>query len=344
MRDAANRLLLDRERAELEALLAEFALHGQLRRRTPSAFEWWRAALDVWEWQPVVMALRWSDPDHRRRMAFERGRDRLATLDRLTEHLAATERDGHRVYLLAVDTAGDGAIVAALGNPDWADYVLTLVPGTGNDLSNTGGSLRRTARLADRAHALDPTSSTAVVHWLDYDAPEWTLFGNGPHRSRAADQGAPVLRRYAEGLRETHVLDGAEHTVLGHSYGSVVVGVAAAKGLSADRLIFIGSPGVKADHVTQLTIDSDPTAHVWAAMTPDDEIRFVPDPFPHGHHPTDKKFGARVFTAGPGGHGAYFNPSNPAFDNMVHITQGRYDTVERPFPAEARSIRRITRP
>ncbi len=332
VRDHANRLLLERERAELKEQLARLERvpppEPPLRWRVPPGTPWWGLQEFLRGRAPVFSPLL-PDPWHLWQVSLERIRRRLATLDQLVEHLSALERDGHRVYLLAVDTAGDGAVVAALGNPDWADFVLTMVPGTNTELADTGSNLRRAARFADRAAQVDPTRGTAVVYWLDYDAPEWLSVDNNPASLSAAGKGAPALRRYADGLRETHVRGGAAHTVLGHSYGSTVVGVAAAEGLRADRLIFVGSPGVTVDHVTKLQIDRDPTRHVWAGMSSDDLIRFVPDFAPHGRHPTDKEFGAQVFESGHGDHSSYFGRSSPAFDNSVRITLGRYGEVTR---------------
>ncbi|MEK8109345.1 alpha/beta hydrolase [Micromonospora sp. M12] len=45
--------------------------------------------------------------------------------------------------------------------------------------------------------------------------------------------------------------------MLGHSYGSLVVGVAAREhGLAADALVFVGSPGVGVSHAAELGVPS----------------------------------------------------------------------------------------
>jgi pimeloyl-ACP methyl ester carboxylesterase len=80
--------------------------------------------------------------------------------------------------------------------------------------------------------------------WLDYDAPDFVDEGAGRGRAEAAVAG---LRRFQDGLRATHDGDPAHLTVLGHSYGSLVVGTAAqAPGPIADDVVFVGSPGVGA--------------------------------------------------------------------------------------------------
>lgn len=126
-----------------------------------------------------------------------------------------------------------------------------------------------------------------MIYWLGYDAPEVPL-AEAPNLGIAgtgrADEAAPHLRDFTHGLRASH--EGPERanlTVLGHSYGSSVVGDAdsGGDGLDADRISVVGSPGVtvgKASdlHVAPTTSTQDSlttTASVWRktsrlALTP----------------------------------------------------------------------------
>ncbi|GAA3161933.1 hypothetical protein GCM10020255_045460 [Rhodococcus baikonurensis] len=100
-------------------------------------------------------------------------------------------------FLLSVT---DGHAVVAVGNPDAADNVATLVPGTGSGLSGVGGDLQRTKAMYDAAVGTVPTEATSVILWSGYDAPQafptqpristptprrrgWTVFKTGyaPH-------------------------------------------------------------------------------------------------------------------------------------------------------------------
>ncbi|MDG4762001.1 alpha/beta hydrolase [Micromonospora sp. WMMD710] len=267
---------------------------------------------------------------------------KLAGLDALTERLAAGEP---RAYLLGLDPAGEGRVVVALGDPDHADRVLTYVPGMTAGLDDAPGELGRAARVLDRCAALAPGERSAAVLWLDYDAPDFLTEAASAEQARDA---GGALHRFQEGMRASHEGPPARQTVLGHSYGSLVVGVAAREhGLAADALMFVGSPGVGAAHATELGV---PPGQVWASSAPDDVIRLArpvdelgrrallgvaplaavlgwPDRNGHelwfGRDPADPGFGGRVFPSGRGGHAGYWEPGNPALDGMARVVLGR---------------------
>ncbi|MCX5067600.1 alpha/beta hydrolase family protein [Micromonospora lupini] len=267
---------------------------------------------------------------------------RLAGLDALAERLTAGEP---RAYLLGLDPAGEGRVVVALGDPDHADRVLTYVPGMTAGLDDASGELGRAARVLERCATLAPGERSAAVLWLDYDAPDFLTEAASAGQARDA---GPALHRFQEGLRATHEGPPARQTVLGHSYGSLVVGVAAREhGLAADALMFVGSPGVGAAHAADLGV---PAGEVWAGRAPDDVIRLAkpvdelghgvlrgaaplaavlawPDRTGHelwfGHDPADSGFGGRVFPSGRGGHSGYWEPGNPALDGMARVVLGR---------------------
>jgi pimeloyl-ACP methyl ester carboxylesterase len=157
------------------------------------------------------------------------------------------------------------------------------------------------------------------------------------------------LRRFQEGLRASH-LDGTAHqTVLGHSYGSVLVGAAAAQhGLQADDVVFVGSPGVGAGSAGELH-----AGRVWSSTSRSDVIQYLPvaprsliadvattaalgpagallafgrpeKDLWFGVNPSDPAFGARVFASRPdGGHLGYWDRGGPALEAITQITVGR---------------------
>ena len=254
---------------------------------------------------------------------------------------------GPRAYLLHLDLAGDGRAVVALGDPDRADNVLTQVPGMTADLASYGGELARAERVAVRAAQLGPSASTSAVTWLDYDAPDFVDEAAGAGRAEA---GAERLRRFQDGLRATHDGGPAHQTVLGHSYGSLVVGTAATgPGLDADSVVFVGSPGVGVDSAAHLSV---PPGQVWSTTSRSDIIQYaavaprsviedlvtagtVPligpavafatpeDALWFGRNPSESAFGARVFASQPdAGHLGYWDPGRPALDAITSITLG----------------------
>jgi hypothetical protein len=265
-------------------------------------------------------------------------------LDALADRLA--DGDGPRAYLLRLDLAEEGRAVVALGDPDRAANVLTQVPGMTADLASYDKELSRAERVAVRAGELDPATATSAVMWLDYDAPD---FVDEAARAGQAEAGAVGLRRFQDGLRASHLDGTARQTVLGHSYGSLVVGSAAARpGLQADSVVFVGSPGVGVNSATALH-----AGQVWSTTSRSDVIQYLPvaprsllgdlavtglspgvggllafgrpeDDLWFGTNPSDPKFGAHVFASQPdAGHLGYWDRGRPALDAITNITVGR---------------------
>jgi hypothetical protein len=242
-----------------------------------------------------------------------------------------------RAYLIGFDPAGDGRAVVAVGDPDQARHVVTNVPGAGSDLGDLRGLLARTDRIGAAAGP-----GVSSVLWLGYDAPEWlSAAGTG-----SARDGADDLDRFQEGLRATAAGLPAHHTVVGHSYGSLVVGTAAREhGLPVDDVVFVGSPGVGAGHASDLGM---PVGHVWASTARWDIINGaaladrVPEWFDrdvtedrwHGTDPGHAAFGGRTFTSDAGSwrnpidaHNAYFDEGNAALAAIGAIARGDYAAV-----------------
>lgn len=281
-----------------------------------------------------------ADRRERRRIA-----DLRLGLDRLADRLAGGP--GPRAYLLRLDVAGEGRAVVALGDPDRASHVMTQVPGMTADLASYRHELARAERVAVRAGEVGPASSASTVMWLDYDAPDFLGEASRPGQAEA---GATALRRFQEGLRATHLGGPAHQTVVGHSYGSLVVGSAArTAGFQADEVVFVGSPGVGVDSVAQLAVPRD---HVWSSTSRTDVIQYAavsPMSLPEdiaaagsvpglglalafglpkrhlwfGHNPSDPAFGAHIFASQAGaGHLGYWDVGGPALDGLTAITLG----------------------
>jgi hypothetical protein len=251
---------------------------------------------------------------------------------------------GSRAYLLRLDLAEEGRAVVALGDPDRADNIVTHVPGMTADLASLSGELIRAERVAARAGQLAPGESTSGVLWLDYDAPDFVDEAASASRARAASDG---LHRFLDGLRATHDGPAAHQTVIGHSYGSLVVGTAAARSaLAADSVVFVGSPGVGVDSAADLHA---PAGQVWSSTSLSDVVHYTAvspaglvadtvrasvlgpvaayglpeDDLWFGRNPSDGQFGARVFgSQADAGHLGYWDPGRPALDNLARIALG----------------------
>ncbi|HUQ59005.1 alpha/beta hydrolase [Lentzea sp.] len=230
---------------------------------------------------------------------------------------------GKSSYVLAwsPDGAGakEGAIAVAFGNPDTADNVAVTVPGTTSKLSSFG--LDQAANLSAE---MGPNG--AAIQWLGYDAPEF-LPGqvNDPAQAR---EGAAILAADVEGYRTAN--PNAHVTVVGHSYGSTVVGYSAMdNGLKADDIVFVGSPGVGASNVDQLSAGP---GHVYVGGTEHDPVIqatsgdwFTKDGSSTG--PYDSSFGAKTFgTSGEDwighAHSSYYDKDSESLENIARIANG----------------------
>lgn len=264
--------------------------------------------------------------------------------DRLLTNAAAAEErvaeadalSADPTYVLSYDPVGpgsqDGALAVAYGNPDEADNLAVVVPGTATTLESMYPN-GDAAALQAQMDAAEPGSNNVTIAWLGYDAPEFTdLTVASPDQ---AIQGGDLLVSDVEGYlaagNDPHV------TVLGHSYGSTTVGYAAMNGLAADDIAFLGSPGVGASNVDQL---SPGAGHVWAGATEHDPIVqgtsgdwFTADGSSTG--PYDNSFGANQFGAASDAnlvdaHVEYYLHGSESLENLGNIATGNYAEVSEP--------------
>lgn len=263
----------------------------------------------------------------------------LAGLDTLSSQLNDPFASS-RSYLLGIDAANDHAIIS-VGDPDQATNVVTMVSGIGSGLSHAGQSLDAANNVSAAAvSAAPPFSDTATVSWLDYQAPQ-TL--QQAATSAPAHSAADDLARFDDGMRVTHVGPPAHDTMVGYSYGSTVVGVTAhTQHVSANDIVFVGSPGVGVDNASDLGIDP---SHVWATVSRSDPIQLAVNPVARaaaaltghtsaamwfGTAPTSSAFGGQHFASDPGNvldpmasHLSYFDDNTTSLANIVDIVVGR---------------------
>jgi Alpha/beta hydrolase len=198
-----------------------------------------------------------------------------------------------------------------------------LVPGAGNTLDNFEGFNDSAELVQGTAAELWPDRDTATIAWLGYDTPDFLPLipfpGFGATVGESAEGAAETLPPFLEGIDR----DDLHVTVIGHSYGSVAVGLSARERIAADDIVFIGSPGVRAATAAELG-----AYNVWAGLNPGDPIRWVDNisvlGIGHGPQPAHPPFGARRFrTDGASGHAYYVRDSESLY-NMVRIVVGEY--------------------
>lgn len=152
------------------------------------------------------------------------------------EQRRASRADPSFVVTLDIPAAG-GRLLQRVGPPD-AAVLVVLVPGVGTDRGDRARLRRDAERLwlaaADR---VDLTDSVAVVAWLGYDPPDVAVgaIDVGPAAEGARSLTAWVATARRAGVRRV--------TLVGHSYGGVLVGRAAAGGAAVDAVVQLGSPG-----------------------------------------------------------------------------------------------------
>lgn len=253
-------------------------------------------------------------------------RTRLATVEELlapvtttgtdaTGRLAPIQRDRQ---FLAVETTGRGRAVEVLGDLDQAAHVAVLVPGIRNQLE----SLRS---LADRADLIrsEAGPGTATVVWLDYESPAGVIEASSKQPAKDAIDG---LRRFRAGLG-TELSPGADLTLIGHSYGSQVIGQALLAGVRCDRVIFTGSPGI--DRSVRSAADLvPPETLVFAARAPGDYVSYT-----EWHGPDPVSFPDVVTMRTDGGaasvryHDGYYAPNSQSLHNVGLVVRGEVDKV-----------------
>ena len=230
-------------------------------------------------------------------------------------------------FLLALDTEGQGRAIVAHGNPDTADNVATHVPGTTATWQKIDEQMPRGEQLAQNASDVDDDADTSAITWIGYNAPQSLGAASSHHATNAAEE----LSGFQEGLRATHQKGSPSHnTVIGHSYGSTVIGHTAQSehGLDADNYVFVGSPGVGASHSDKLGI---PSENIYATQAENDRIDRATGKS-HDIDPTSEEFGATVFDAKSGtkgesfpfgkAHSEYFKEGNHSVVNMGYIIAG----------------------
>lgn len=249
--------------------------------------------------------------------------------------------------ILLFDPDGDGRAVEVFGDLNTATHVGVVIPGMANSLANFSEDDAGFRSNAIKLFGSAGSPSVATIAWLGYDTPD----GADASVRKAAETGVEDLRRFLEGIDP---VGDRELTVIAHSYGSVLSGLAASEGLETNNLVFVGSPGTTLDGAEDARLR--PGGQVWAALADRDPIVLgvspaeLPTSWPivldptglgrhlvrtlghpedlwHGTNPAHERFDAlRITTDGCSGHSDYFEAG--ALRNLGSIVAGRYSEVD----------------
>lgn len=253
------------------------------------------------------------------------------------------------------------AIVAS-GNPDTASYVSTLVPGIGTNVRERLGyymGINDQLQAQAGQAGVDP-HKVATISYLGYVAPKNSVHDLGILQAADIDyanEGAPKIARFMEGLRASGNANGHSftNTLLTHSYGSTTGGKAmtqVAKGV-VDNLIMCGSPGSGVQSIDQYNI---PRGHVYESSTHSGDMvqdlgfdsTFGRDPkklegITHlsgdvsdtkdnrqllREYPNPKFEGTAASHHPISNHSAYFDHHTRAFRDFTHVMLGKEPTTD----------------
>lgn len=169
-----------------------------------------------------------------------------------------------RTWLLA----GDGRVAEVWGDITTARHVVVVVPGTGTSERHWGSAAAQGEHTWQALRAATGGDG-AVVEWLGSPEP--------PNLAAAAllswaEKAAPALSAFVRGLP---LLPGAVLTLVGHSYGAVVAGMAVrGGGLRPAALVGVGPAGFGPDVRSVRDLGRVPTYVLEDARDP---IRLVPE-------------------------------------------------------------------
>lgn len=258
---------------------------------------------------------------------FNKQQAGLQALKKKLDSAGSSPQD-QRLYLLKVDPRGDGRAIVSMGNPDTADNTAVLVPGTNTNLESISGQVDRINGLQRVAKNLSPNASTAVISWLDYEAPQVKVSDSrvdlGVAGTSRAEGGGEALREFTAGTRAAQGERHGRLTVIGHSYGSTTMGAGAAggDGLGADRIIALGSPGLTVEHARDLHMDPK---NIYIGTADDDGIKRAADKT-LGIDPATSTFGAQRIRVDTSGHSGYWNWVDDRTPSESLKNQGRIIT------------------
>ncbi|QSB04861.1 alpha/beta hydrolase [Natronoglycomyces albus] len=251
----------------------------------------------------------------------------LVRMDNLKSEIAEPYLGLDHLLLGFDESSESGRPIVFLGDPGTSDHLSVHVTGTDSNLDPDSFNelMDRTRNLAEDA-INDSGDSVAVALWFDYDAPQGI---SNAISEQPASEGAPGLTAFSDGMRATSGSDSVSY--LGHSYGSTIIGHAAASsdGLNTDRIMLIGSPGAGAIHASEFGIGAE---NVYATTASGDIIGWAGlpgdnDVLVHGTDPVHENFGAHVLESdnrtgdakSKGNHSGYYDPGNQFRENSSNV-------------------------
>ncbi|WP_030761465.1 alpha/beta hydrolase [Streptomyces sp. NRRL F-2664] len=334
-RDEANRTVLAERKAEFQIRLD--AIPPQPQKYIPSGRDYPAVVLNP-EWS------RWDKKYSDEKAMLEKNLDGMNAIQ---ARFDSTGKEGlPEAYLLGFDTKDGGRAIVANGNPDTAAHTAVFVPGTYTSIVKTEDYIHHMSELWKETNAQAEGRQVSTITWIGYDAPQSIV--PEAMKKHYAEDAAPDLNRFMAGLENLQGGDDKSHTtIIGHSYGSTVLGAASNAGdLRADDMIAVGSPGMLVGHARELDAGE---GHVWSqsAGALDDQVpaggkfaglgggnKWWKEMLPFGsvwgqNVPSDEDFGANIMANDSNSHTDYWRDHSLSIRNQASVVAGRYDDVQR---------------
>jgi pimeloyl-ACP methyl ester carboxylesterase len=263
----------------------------------------------------------------------------------LDKNYEATGQPGYLLVYKPEAFDGQGRAAIAINNPDTANKVAVVVPGTSHSVTEGWLSQPDARNVFTEMEAASPEGNS-VVAWMGYDAPD-SLLDPRIQFTALAHDGAGLLANDVNALQTTH-LGQSNFTVIGHSYGSTTVADAAWMGMQTNDVALLGSPGTDlAKTAADFYLPDGGQVYVGSASTdPVTMIGGLAVPLPGteatlglGPDPSVDGFGATRFKAEVPGlnildtlqakdHSHYLDPGTESARSLGLIATGQGDALQ----------------
>ncbi|QCX28303.1 alpha/beta hydrolase [Nocardioides jishulii] len=261
----------------------------------------------------------WTPPpgtDHPRWAEYTRLVDRIAMLEDL--HKLPVNKLPHQVLAFEPPTydgnevVDDGRLAVVKGDLDRATFVGTVVPGITNRIDNFDATLEKASNI----QAL--TAGSATIAWLGYDTPEFADASS----AQKSEVGGQALKDFTDGLVRG---ENSELTIIAHSYGTLVTSKAIQLGMTPDRVVLFGSPGLGENIEHKDDLGLPPDVPVYALRAFGDPVSVTAG---HGTDPVDMPGVIRLDTdwSGPEGvtgHSQYTQTGTDSLRNIAGVLAGQ---------------------
>jgi hypothetical protein len=222
-----------------------------------------------------------------------------------------------------------GRVAVAFGDVSRAEHVAITVPGVGESFSTFVGRPRTDGANLAAEMERQSRRGAATIAWLGYRPPSNIVAGTVDD---AARRGGDQLTAFVHGLGLTAR---QSLTMVGHSYGTIVVSRAEAGGAGARNVVLLGSPGVEKSSAAKIGAPAD--GGVYVERAPGDYVAITEA---YGTDPSAPRFGAvRMTTNAPGRpevsfHSRYFEKDSEALRNTAAVATGHDPEVQRATAGE----------